>query len=574
MKKKNALAALLVSALALAPVVSTLPAGQTAKAAETDVFVSYWSNEPGVTEMPVADGARETYAEEDRQWQGLPTIAVTPGGRMWCAWQTGDSVEGSDGPNNYDVMYYSDDMGKTWSEEYMIWDVPDASVRIADPRLFYDQFGKLWLVLIRGGLKGAYAIELINPDCDNPSENLQTGEPISWMKAPPAHRPTILSNGRWVTPVEVDADAQQTYICNPDDERGKYAWTTNTSQPAATAFPDQKTYGEAQIIELTDGSLMMLSRLPRTCGGGMEVSYSYDYGTNWTPYEANLGEPYITPSSKFHIQRLESGAILLITHATTEDRKDLAAYLSYDDGKTFPYKMMLDDSEMRGDWRGFGVSYPEAAAEQGENGEIYIVYDAGRYGLKEIRMCVVTEEDIKAGRPVSEYCRMREIISDLGEYIAYVDTEEEYERYYTVEPGTAKADILQNLPETITLIGEDDSRLTLTGTWDCPDYSKNTPGTYTFTFSQEVTGMAQDRYSLLKAYVTVAEEQDEPDDPGGSDSADPDSGEPDSSVSPGDSGGSGSEGCGSAAGGGAIAIVAGAAAAVCIRRKKPASRGK
>ena len=85
MKKKNALAALLVSALALAPVVSTLPAGQTAKAAETDVFVSYWSNEPGVTEMPVADGARETYAEEDRQWQGLPTIAVTPGGRMWCA---------------------------------------------------------------------------------------------------------------------------------------------------------------------------------------------------------------------------------------------------------------------------------------------------------------------------------------------------------------------------------------------------------------------------------------------------------------------------------------------------------
>ena len=188
----------------------------------------------------------------------------------------------------------------------------------------------------------------------------------------------------------------------------------------------------------------MLSRLPRDCGGGMEISYSYDYGTTWTPYKADNGIPYITPSSKFHIQRLRSGAILMITHATTADREQLAAYLSYDDGETYPYMLMLDDSDIRGDWRNFGISYPEAAAEEGENGEIYIVYDAGRYEMKEIRMCIVTEEDIRAGKPMSEYCRMRMAVSKLGGFLDYVGTKETYERYITVEPGTPKSEILKN----------------------------------------------------------------------------------------------------------------------------------
>ena len=567
MKKSSVFLAAVMAVSLCVPAVGAIPS----KAAEEAPVVGFWSTEAGVTEQPIAEGTTETYAESDRKWQGLPTIAVTPGGRMWCAWQTGDAVEGSEGPNNYDVMYYSDDNGKTWSDAYMIWDVPDDSIRLADPRLFYDQFGKLWLVLIRGGLKGAYAIEMKNPDCETPEENLETGEPISWLKGPPAHRPTILSNGYWITPVEVDTDAQQTYICRPNNEAGKYPWTTTTTQPAVTAYPDNKTYGESQIIELTDGSLMMLSRLPKTCGGGMEISYSYDYGTNWTPYKADNGVPYITPSSKFHIQRLESGAILMLTHATTADREQLAAYLSYDDGKTYPYMLMLDDTDIRGNWRDYGVSYPEAAAQQGKNGEIYIVNDAGRYALKEIRMCVVTEEDIKAGKPVTQYCRMREQVSKLGGYLDYVDTEEDYERYFTVEPGTEKSAILAQLPETVTLIGEDGSKLTLTGEWECLDYAKNVEGSYTFTFSKQVTGNAQDLYSLLKAYVTVEKEKEEPADPSEpSEPSDPETPEEPSDPAPKNNGWI----IGVSVGGAVVVLCAVTAAVIAIRKKKSASRKK
>ena len=99
------------------------------------------STDEGVLDTPVSSGSSETYKESDRQWLGLPTISKTPGGRLWCAFQTGDVKEGAESTDNYDVMYYSDDEGRTWSEEYFIFDVEDESIRLTDPRLFEDNFG-------------------------------------------------------------------------------------------------------------------------------------------------------------------------------------------------------------------------------------------------------------------------------------------------------------------------------------------------------------------------------------------------------------------------------------------------
>lgn len=476
-------------------------------------FIYFWSNDPRTNE-PINQGTLETYAEADRRWQGLPTIAITSGGRIWVSWQTGDSIEGSAGVNNYNVLYYSDDNGKTWSENYLIWDVNDQSIRLTDPRLFIDNHGRLWLILIRGGLKGVYAIEILNPDCDNPVEELQFAEPLFWLNYPPAHRVTILSNGAWVTPVESQVARQVTYYCMPDHENRTYIWHQITSQPAITAYPDNKTYGEAQIIELLDGRLMMLSRLPAGVGGGMEVAYSDDYGATWSKYQANLGEPYITPGSKFHIQRLKSGAILLVTNASTKSRANLTAYLSYDDGKTYPYTFIIDDRDMGNKW---GISYPEVAQQQGENGEIYIVYDAGRYDQKEIRLTIITEEDIKAGKPVSEYYQPRIVISKLGNFIDFVDTVEKYEQYMTVDLGTTKETILSNLPREITLVDEYGESMTFTGTWSSLDYNSTTEGRYVFTFSATIPNGYQDLHSKFKVYVIVQDlskipDNDQPDD--------------------------------------------------------------
>ena len=156
-------------------------------------------------------------------------------------------------------------------------------------------------------------------------------------------------------------------------------------------------------------------------------------------------------------------------------------------------------------------------------------------------------------------------VSELGGYLNYVDTEEDYERYITVLPGTEKSAILEQLPETVTLIGEDGSALELTGEWNCLDYSKNTEGVYTFTFSKGVTGKTQDRYSLLKAYVTVAEEKEEESD------TDPDT-DTDGQEQPNDTQPGGCAASAGALGGAAVPLLLGGAA-VLIRRKNP-HRGK
>ncbi len=527
-------------------------------------LVCYWSNQPGVLDAPISDTTNETYKEKDRKWLGLPTIAKTAGGRLWCAFQTGDVKEGSEGVNNYDVMYYSDDNGQTWSKEYAIFDVADHSIRLTDPRLFIDNFGTLWLVLIRGGAKGTYAIKMVNPDCENPSKNLQLETPIWWLNYPPAHRPTILSNGRWITPVEGGVKNQHTYICNPDVANGVYVWRDVTQTAAATAYPSNKPFGEAQVIELKDGSLMMLSRLPQNSGNGLEISYSDDFGVNWTPYQAGHDLPLAGPSSKFHIQRLKSGNILLLNHDSLTARHNVTAWLSEDDGKTWPYKILLDDRKIDGFW---GVSYPESAFEQGENGEIYIVYDAGRYTQKEIRLCILTEQDIKAGEPVSEYAKMRIPVVKSGGYTDITAIEEEIDRYQYLPEGTLKTSILQNLPTTLNAIDEKGNAYTLEGEWTSENYNANKQGRYTFEFiTSNIPAGVQDGYSLLKVYVGVGLE--DPVKPPVLDSSNSNSQSDQTSVD------GGKDGCKSSFG----VVLAGASAVVLaglgifIYKKKPAKK--
>lgn len=81
----------------------------------------------------------------------------------------------------------------------------------------------------------------------------------------------------------------------------------------------------------------------------------------------------------------------------------MTAYLSDDDGKTFPHRMLLCDDGQ--------ISYPSATL--GKNGSIYIVYDQGRGVISQhtIFLSKVTEEDILAGKLVDGESFMNRIVS-------------------------------------------------------------------------------------------------------------------------------------------------------------------
>ena len=93
----------------------------------------------------------------------------------------------------------------------------------------------------------------------------------------------------------------------------------------------------------------------------------------------------------------------------------MTALLSEDDGETWPYRLLLDQREK--------VSYPDAV--ETDDGKIMVVYDRDRGYYKksiedmlsserEILLAVIREEDIIAGRLVSEGSALGQIVSKLG----------------------------------------------------------------------------------------------------------------------------------------------------------------
>lgn len=107
--------------------------------------------------------------------------------------------------------------------------------------------------------------------------------------------------------------------------------------------------------------------------------------------------------------------MLLINHYQFHGRNNLTALLSEDDGRTYPYTLLLDPRNE--------VSYPDAV--EAEDGSIYIIYDRERGAFKqsikqacacarEIRMAKITEADILQGKLVSEGSYLQRVVNKLG----------------------------------------------------------------------------------------------------------------------------------------------------------------
>ncbi|MGN1052211.1 MAG: sialidase family protein, partial [Candidatus Scatosoma sp.] len=52
------------------------------------------------------------FGEKIRKFQGCPTLAITPKGRIYVGWYSGGTREPH--MENYNLLVYSDDDGQTW----------------------------------------------------------------------------------------------------------------------------------------------------------------------------------------------------------------------------------------------------------------------------------------------------------------------------------------------------------------------------------------------------------------------------------------------------------------------------
>ena len=65
-------------------------------------------------------------AVTNRAFQGIPSLAVAPGGRLWATWYGGGVTEDK---HNYIMLVTSGDDGRTWSDLKLVLDPDRDAIR-------------------------------------------------------------------------------------------------------------------------------------------------------------------------------------------------------------------------------------------------------------------------------------------------------------------------------------------------------------------------------------------------------------------------------------------------------------
>lgn len=362
---------------------------------------------------PTEERFQDTY----RRWQGIPSIEVTDGGKIFVNFYSGQDAEVG---GNIMVLCVSTDGGKSFRSCEAVVEHPDPQCRIYDPCLWIDPHGVLWMswTQARGfndGRSGVWVSQCSDPDADN----LVWSPPRRIANGIMMNKPIVTSKGDWLFPTAIWCDTSGSV---PTERHGLeneqfsnvYASLDEGRTIALRGHADipHRSFDENMIVEKRDGSLWMLTRT----FDGIGESFSTDGGYTWTPGRKSHIDG---PCSRFHIRRLCSGRLLMINHYQFDQRIDLedimsqgnvkswkgrshlTALLSEDDGQTWPYYLLLDERNE--------VSYPDA--KEAADGMIYVCYDWERVTQREILMARFTEDDILQGHLSDKRSKLRVLVN-------------------------------------------------------------------------------------------------------------------------------------------------------------------
>lgn len=360
------------------------------------IGVSGFAEEPAFLAFPKHVGPPlELHATTNRAFQGIPSLSVSPKGRLWATWYAGKTPK--EDHNNYVVLSTSGDKGVTWKEVLIVDPDEDGPVRAYDPELWMGPDGELRLVWTQaigheGSVAGVWFLETGDPDSPQP----QWGEPRRITDGVMMCKPTVLTSGEWVLPASTWRKTDHSARMIVSSDQGK-TWSLR----GACNVPEKdRQFDEHMFVERKDGSLWLLART----NYGIGESISTDRGKTWPELKRSA---ISHPSARFFIRRLNSGNLLLVKHGPIDKRtgrSHLMGFISTDDGKTWSGGLLLDERA--------GVSYPDG--QQTSDGLIRIIYDFSRTKSRHILLATFREEDALAGKSVSEDVRLRQLVSEAS----------------------------------------------------------------------------------------------------------------------------------------------------------------
>ncbi len=336
----------------------------------------------------------EKFSEQIRQFQGCPTIAVTPKGRIFLGWYSGGTKEPH--MENFNLLIYSDDKGKTWSD--IVVAIPSSKenkVHALDIQLWTAPDGRLFMFWVQNNTRltgempkdadgfqswsdidGYDFFDFTHAEwctvCDNPDADvIEFSEPRYLDSGFLRCKPIVLKNGRWIN-FNYDQTSEN-YGYSISDDKGKTYTRHYGGKKIRTAFDESMAY------EKNDGTIRMFAR---TLTGKIAESISKDGGETWSD---GVETEYNDPSTRFYLGRTPSGKVMLVYNDHPKKRINMTVCLSDDDGETFKYRKCIDSRDNT------ETSYPDVDFF---GDEIYLTYDRERCGAKEILLCKFTEEDI------------------------------------------------------------------------------------------------------------------------------------------------------------------------------------
>lgn len=351
--------------------------------------------------------ALQPFYSVNRLWQGIPGIERTRSGRLFACFYSGGDTECM---GNFAMLVVSDDGGKYFSEPIAVA-YPGEDARAFDSTLWIDPLGRLWFIWsIMPESRVEFAI------CNNPDAPELQWSPVRTLGHDiMLNKPIVTSSGDWLFPVAVWAHSLTSSEAGGSDgkhETGAHVFRSrdqgNTFEKIGTVIAPERWYDEHMLLEKRNGDIEMYIRTIY----GIGKAVSQDGGRTWAPAsDSGFGGP----NSRFYIGRLSSGRILLVNHYNFTGRSHLTAMLSEDDGKSFPYKLLIDERS--------NVSYPDVT--EGSDGFLYIIYDRERGAkynrsldytnhAREILIAKITEEDILNGFITNPESELRLIVSRLG----------------------------------------------------------------------------------------------------------------------------------------------------------------
>jgi len=337
--------------------------------------------------------------QDDYQTYRIPSLLVTPAGMLlaFCEGRKNDAGDRGD----IDLMVKrSTDNGTTWSPQELIYEEGNgAIIAIGNPCPIVDcETGVIWMAFNRKNKR----VFLISSADDGrtwtaPREidvdeawaargHYATGPGVGIRLAMGEHK------GRLIIPCDHrdgkdpkdDRDSEDrsqgygSHVLYSDDHGGTWR---RVDVPAPGG-------NECQVVELTDGSLMLNMRMQTHYQGCRAVSISRDGGETWSPPVHDRNLPCSICQASFIRYSWASGggkSRLLFSNPassgdpTATDRKkykgarvNMTVRLSYDEGKTWPVAKQIHPGPS---------AYSCLAALP--NGEIALLYERGEKQLYE-----------------------------------------------------------------------------------------------------------------------------------------------------------------------------------------------